>query len=81
MDLKWLLVPFSNRTKKVQAVQLWEVRLTSRQTEYSHDARPEMEAFTSESEANEFAAALENAVRLLRHGVKHSIKIEKGKSA
>jgi hypothetical protein len=82
MNFKWLLVPFSNNTKKVQVAQLWEVRWIS----LSGDAdftyhRPEMEAFTSEEEARHFVRALKNAVELLRHGVDYEIEIEKGKGA
>jgi hypothetical protein len=79
-------MPFSNRTKKVQVAQLWEVRWTSlrgsfsKSPEYTHD-RPEMEAFTSEAEARDFADALRDAVALLRHEINYGIHIVKGKSA
>jgi hypothetical protein len=64
---KKLEVPQSNEVKTVDAVQLWSVRWESRYGEYSGSTRKEMEAFTSEQEAQAFKLALENAFKLLRH--------------
>jgi hypothetical protein len=64
---KWLTVPESNATKQVEAIQLWEVRWTSRYGEYSSSTQPEMEAFPTEAEAREFAQALINAFKLVRN--------------
>lgn len=81
MDFKWLTMPFSNRTRKVQVAQLWEVRWISLRGDhdFTHH-RPEMEAFTSKEEAEAFAVALVNAVKLLRHKVNYEIDIVKGSS-
>jgi hypothetical protein len=64
---KKLVVPQTNETKTIDAVQLWTVRWYSRYSEYSGGLRKEMEAFTSETEAQEFKLALENAFKLLKH--------------
>lgn len=64
---KLLTVPFSNETKQVEAVQLWEVRWTSRHGRYHTDTRPEIEAFPTRQTAEEFRDALLNAYKLLRH--------------
>jgi hypothetical protein len=66
MTFKWLTVPASNDTRQVEAVQLWEVRWESRYGKYSNDTRPEVEAFTSQDEADKFADALRAALVLLR---------------
>ena len=66
--MKWLTVPKSDGdTKQVQAVQLWEVRWTSRYDKWVTDTRPEVEAFTTAEEAEKFAASLRMAFRLVRH--------------
>jgi hypothetical protein len=77
---KKLTVPLTNKTKEVEAVQLWEVRWTSRHGEYSSDTRPEMEAFTSPEAAHEFADALKNAFKLLRHTSGDTIVVRKAES-
>lgn len=64
---KKLTVPQSNEVKTVDAVQLWSVRWMSRYGEFSGCTNKEMEAFTSEQEAQDFKLALENAFKLLRH--------------
>ena len=64
---KKLVVPETNETKIIQAVQLWTVRWQSRCGVYSTDVHKEVEAFTSSQEAQEFKLALENAFKLLRH--------------
>lgn len=65
--LKKLTVPFTNATRETDAVQLWEVRWTSRYGEYHYCTKPEMEAFTSPEAADEFAESLRNAFKLIRH--------------
>ena len=79
MIFKFLTVPWTNKTQKVQAVQLWEVRWKSRHGEFSSDTRPEMESFSSEEEAQYFKASLENAFRILRYTSGARVTLEKGK--
>lgn len=78
---KKLTVPFTNQTKEVDAVQLWEVRWTSRHGEYSSDVRPEMEGFTSPEEAHEFSDALRNAFKLIRHTSRTTITVARADSS
>lgn len=63
----WLTMPFSNRTKRVDVVETWEVRWMSRKGDYHADVRPEVVVFTSHEAAHEFAVSLKNAFSLLRH--------------
>lgn len=79
LTFKNLLVPFSNDTKQVNAVQLWEVRWESRHGEYSGNTKPEIEAFPSLEEAEEFAKALRNAFKLIKHTSKDSVTVSKAK--
>jgi hypothetical protein len=67
MFTKWLTVPETNNTRQVEAIRLWEVRWHSRNGEYSHSVRPEMEAFPSQEEAEAFSVSLKNAFELIRH--------------
>jgi hypothetical protein len=76
---KWITVPASNETKQVPAVQLWEVRWTSRYDVYSHSTRPEMEAFPTEAEAQAFATALRNAFELIRHTSGARVEVRKAR--
>ena len=64
---KKLPVPATNDLKEVDAVQLWEVRWQSRTGLYATDVRPQMEGFTSEQLATDFADALRAANKLLCH--------------
>jgi hypothetical protein len=75
--LKTLLMPFSNKTKSVDAVQLWEVRWTSRHGEFSGMTSTELEGFTSEELANEFAQALRNAFKLIKHSSGNRVTVSK----
>ncbi len=54
MWFKKLTVPDSNKTKEVEAVQLWEVKWISRYGPYSSDIKQEVEVFTSEEKAQFF---------------------------
>ena len=61
---------FSFRSKKevtVSACVQWEVRWTSRHSEFSNGTREEVRVFTDESQALEFSCALKDAFRLIRH--------------
>lgn len=62
-----LLVPETNTTKEVEAVQLWEVEWRGRVGPYHSDLRREIEVFTSEEDATHFRDALTAAFKLLRH--------------
>lgn len=76
MTFKWLTVPFTNRTKQVEAVQLWEVRWWAvKNRSMFNDTHDRMlfakavecvEAFTSQAEAQHYAEAL-TAARALVH--------------
>lgn len=67
MWFKKIKVPVSNETKKQIAVQLWTVSWISRYGNFSGQTQREFEAFTSKEEANEFADALRNAFKLIKH--------------
>jgi hypothetical protein len=76
---KWLTVPVSNDTTQVDVVETWSVRWTSRDGEFSSNTRPEMEVFTSETDAENFATSLRNAFALLRHrGVGTQVTVRRG---
>ena len=77
LNFKWLHVPFSNATKNVQAVQMWEVRWTSRYGEFYGNTRPELECFVSLDEAEAFAQSLRNAFALIRHSSATTIWLKK----
>ena len=64
----------------IEVVQLWEVRWHSRHGEYSGDIRPEVEAFTSEADAEEFATALRNAFALTRTKSGNGVTVTKAES-
>lgn len=76
---KKLTVPDSNATKEVDAVQLWYVRwraVRSILSSFYEDERI-VEAFPSEQEAQEFAASLQQAEKLLRRTAHDGITITK----
>lgn len=80
INFKKLLVPFSNDTKSIDAVQMWEVRWTSRCGSYVVNTRPELECFASEEEARAFSTSLENAFRLVHHtGKETNVYVTKAK--
>lgn len=70
-SLAKLIVPESNETKEVDVAQTWEVRWHSISLKYSPadamcSTEPEMEVFTSERAADEFAQSIRNAWQLAR---------------
>ena len=67
LTFKKITVPTSTELKQLEAVQLWEVRWYSRYGEYFANTRPEVEAFTTKELADEFALALKQAFKLIRH--------------
>jgi len=75
---KKLTVPENSATKEVEAVQLWYVKWNNvyHYVSTHWQARANIEAFTSEQEANEFAASLKAAVALLKDGPR-TIIVEK----
>lgn len=74
---KWLNIPAGERS--VEAVELWEVRWTGRNSEYSSGTKPEMEVFTSHEGAEIFAEALRNAFKLIRHTSGTGVKVKQRK--
>ena len=78
---KKLTVPFTNWTRQVEAVQLWEVRWRSRHGQYCSDTQPEVEVFTSPEDAHAFADSLRNAFRLIRHSDGDTITIARARGA
>ena len=80
LNFKWLTVPFSNATKSVEAVQMWEVRWQSRHGKFHADTRPELECFISLESAEAFAVSLRNAFALLRHTSGTTITVKPGRA-
>mgnify|MGYP001591082313 CR=1 FL=1 len=74
---KKIIAPVSNETTKIDAIQLWYVRWTSRYDKFAGSTRYEIEAFVSEQLANHFADALRNAFQLLRHTSDTMVIVEK----
>lgn len=72
---KKLIIPKSNETKEVDAVQLWIVEWVSRYGAYSGDLNREFEAFPSKEKADEFADALRKAFKLIRHTSNTGVKV------
>lgn len=64
---KKIEIPVTNNVREVEAVQLWEVRWMARHGAFSNDTREQVEVFMSEQDADDFATALKNATKLLRH--------------
>lgn len=62
---KLLDVPAGETT--VTAFEIYEVRWTSRYDVYSHSIKPEAEIFPLKEDAETFAAALENAFKLIKY--------------
>lgn len=73
---KTITIP-SGEKADVQAYDVWHVRWTSRHGEYSHDTRPEVEAFTTQEDADRFATELKTAFRLIRHTRGIGVTVEK----
>jgi len=76
---KSIAIPESNETKQVDSIQLWEVRWTSRYGSFNSDTRKEMEAFPTEKEARDFAMALRNAFRLIKHTSGNGVTVNKAR--
>ena len=51
----------------VRTLQLWEVRWMSRYDMFGTSTRPEIRVFPSREEAVEFAKALKDAFKLIKH--------------
>ena len=78
LTFKWLTAPFTNQTREVEAVQMWNVRWQSRNGEYTDDTQPELEAFPTEAQAQEFATALRNAFALIRYTSGTRVSVRRG---
>lgn len=81
---KKLIVPTTNETTEIEAVQLWSVRWTTIKADsylnsHTFFAHPSfnMEAFTSKKAADEFAQSLISAFKLTRDTSEPNIKVEK----
>jgi hypothetical protein len=61
------VVPAANDTKEVLVYEMWEVRWDSRYGSLSYDTQHEVEVFPSEQDARDFAVALKNAFKLIKH--------------
>jgi hypothetical protein len=72
-NIRSLFIPSGLR--RVDAVELWEVRWRSRYGEYFGDTQDECEVFPIEADAHAFAQALRDAYKLLKHtsGTKVSV--------
>lgn len=60
-------VPASNETKQVEAVELTYVSWRRRYGVFSGDTDKCVEAFPNKKDANDFAASLKAAFKLLKH--------------
>ena len=78
LTFKWLTAPFTNQTREVEAVQMWNVRWQSRNGEYTDHVHPELEAFPTETQAQEFATSLRNAFALIRHTSGTRVSVSRG---
>lgn len=74
---KNLFTPKSDELKCVKVVELWYVRWYARVGKYGSDTRLVMEAFTSKEEAEDFAASLKAAFKLIKHTSGADVWIEK----
>ena len=66
------------RRKNFNFSETWQVRWKSRNGNYSSDTKPEVAAFTSREEAEEFAAILRESFRLLRYTAGTVVEVSKG---
>lgn len=71
-------VPAYNDTKPVEVAQLWLVRWSSGNSTYVSHSLPQVEAFTSQQEAEDFKQSLLNALTLLRYRPGDSSDRERG---
>lgn len=67
MEFKWLKVPWSNKTKKIQAVQLWFVTWYGRDGPFHSSRIKHVEALTSKEDADTLADSLRAAFKLIRN--------------
>jgi hypothetical protein len=65
-NFKKLIMPTGGK-KEVDAVKTWTVRWTSRYGEYSGHTQEEVEVFTDEDTAKEYAEQLTAAFKFLRY--------------
>lgn len=83
MQFKWLTVPWSNKTKKVQTACMWEVRWDAVKITYRNGLFtyiPQIEVFTEKSAADDFAESLRKAFKLVRFNGSDFDKVDVKKS-
>jgi len=66
------------RRKQFHFTETWEVRWASRHGDYSGDTKPEIAAFASREEAEEFGEVLRDSFRLIRHTSGTRVVVQKG---
>ena len=66
------------KRKNFEFNETWQVRWTGRHGDFSSDTRPEIAAFSSHEEAEEFAEVLRESFKLLRHTSGTKVTVIKG---
>lgn len=64
------------KERPLKAVELYEVRWTSRYGEYSGQISLEIEVFTNRFEAELFQRALQDAFKLIKHTSKNNVSLK-----
>lgn len=72
-------IPASNKMKQVDVYEMWEVRWESRDGDFHFNVKPEIETFPSEQDAKDFAQALRNAFKLIKHTSGTDVYVKKVK--
>ena len=68
---------FRSKTKtSIKAFETWEVRWKSRNGNYYNNTRPEVRVFTNKDDAKEFASALRDAFKLIKHTSGNDVYVE-----
>ena len=76
--MKFYKIFFRDKQEQsVDACVLYLVRWTSRHGRYNSDTQPEMRAFPSLDDANDFAGALRDAFALVKHISDTEVIVEK----
>ena len=61
--------------QEVPVYEAWEVRWTSRHGQFASDTQPEARLFPDEQSAREFADALRDAFKLIKHASGTSVRV------
>lgn len=72
-----VVIPPKKARNTSSNIETWQVCWTSRKGVFSGDTRPEITAFSSREEANEFAEVLRESYRLLRHTSDTNVSVKK----